>query len=546
MKYTELLVGGYEKVTKSTSGAANSQKDLNDETDKYRKILDEIKWRLEREVNAQQQLKELGIDRRKIETEGEGEVFVKTTEYEQQLMKLKIDNDKFEKQLLDNAVSREIEALDERFEKGKMTEQQYIDELNKIRDKGYDLLLKSEKDLIAEKERLTDEEIDRLDELEQKRITTAINSRQLLEMELAKMSRDFQKEQEIREVENSKMTEEEKNKEILRIKKEYYDGDKYLLEQTEQEKLDIINASEEKELDNINLTFEERYDIQKKYEKERLQLSQDTQDAINKLEDDGLVNFTQTLDERVNEVATKMSEALSLYGDMFMDLFGGVNDLLSQLNENRINAINQQNEVELQNIQQQFDSKAISEEEYNALVIQQQNKTDEETKKLKRKQFQREKNYNIANAIMTGAIAVMNGLATVPLVPLGLIMAGVAGALTGVQIATISQQQFTAARGGIVPGNGLPGDVDSVDARLAPGEAVINSRSTQMFPQALSFINQAGGGVPLVPNSGQQGSMGSGVVFTENQQQPLRAYVVETEITDSQKRVNRIQRSVEF
>ena len=32
----------------------------------------------------------------------------------------------------------------------------------------------------------------------------------------------------------------EKNKEILRIKKEYYDGDKYLLEQTEQEKLDII------------------------------------------------------------------------------------------------------------------------------------------------------------------------------------------------------------------------------------------------------------------------------------------------------------------
>ena len=546
LKYTELLVGGYEKVTKSTSGAANSQKDLNDETDKYRKILDEIKWRLEREVNAQQQLKELGIDRRKIETEGEGEVFVKTTEYEQQLMKLKIDNDKFEKQLLDNAVSREIEALDERFEKGKMTEQQYIDELNKIRDKGYDLLLKSEKDLIAEKERLTDEEIDRLDELEQKRITTAINSRQLLEMELAKMSRDFQKEQEIREVENSKMTEEEKNKEILRIKKEYYDGDKYLLEQTEQEKLDIINASEEKELDNINLTFEERYDIQKKYEKERLQLSQDTQDAINKLEDDGLVNFTQTLDERVNEVATKMSEALSLYGDMFMDLFGGVNDLLSQLNENRINAINQQNEVELQNIQQQFDSKAISEEEYNALVIQQQNKTDEETKKLKRKQFQREKNYNIANAIMTGAIAVMNGLATVPLVPLGLIMAGVAGALTGVQIATISQQQFTAARGGIVPGNGLPGDVDSVDARLAPGEAVINSRSTQMFPQALSFINQAGGGVPLVPNSGQQGSMGSGVVFTENQQQPLRAYVVETEITDSQKRVNRIQRSVEF
>jgi hypothetical protein len=245
-------------------------------------------------------------------------------------------------------------------------------------------------------------------------------------------------------------------------------------------------------------------------------------------------------------LAAKLGEALQLYGGMFMDLFSGVNDLLSQINENRINKLQEQNDIELHNIQQQYDSRAITEEEFNALTIQQQNKTDEETKKLKRKQFQREKNYNIANAIMQGAIAVLSGLATVPLVPLGLIMAGVAGAMTGIQIATISQQQFTAARGGIVPGNGLPGDVDSVNAKLAPGEAVINSRSTQMFPQALSFINQAGGGVPLLPNSGQQGSSGSVTVFNENQPQQIRAYVVETEITDTQRRVGRIERSVEF
>jgi len=546
LKYTELLTGGWGKVSGGVKDTGGAQSDLNDETDKYRKILDDIKFRLEREVSAQQQLIEIGIDRRKIDTEGDAEVFVKTTEYEQQLMKLKIDNDKFDTQLLNNAVSREITALDERFEKGKMTEEQYIQELNKIRDGGYDLLLQSEKDLIAEKDRLTEEEIDRLEKVEQQKISTTINAREVLEVELAKMSRDFQKEQEIREVENSKMTEEEKSKELLRIKKEYYEGDKYLLEQLENEKLDIINESEEKELDNLNLSTEERLTIQKKYEKERLQLSQDTQNAIGKLEDDGLINLTQSLDERVNELATKIGEALQVYGGMFMDLFGGINDLLSQMNENRINKLQEQNDIELHNLQQQYDSRAISEEEFNALTIQQQNKTDEQTKSLKRKQFQREKNYNIANAIMQGAIAVLSGLATAPLVPLGLIMAGVAGAMTGVQIAAISQQQFTAARGGIVPGNGLPGDVDSVNAKLAPGEAVINSRSTAMFPQALSFINQAGGGVPLLPNSGQQGSSGSVTVFNENQPQQIRAYVVETEITDTQRRVGRIERSVEF
>ena len=68
-----------------------------------------------------------------------------------------------------------------------------------------------------------------------------------------------------------------------------------------------------------------------------------------------------------------------------------------------------------------------------------------------------------------------------------------------------------------------------------------------MFPNTLSMINQAGGGVSLAPDLPAQGSTGSGTVFMDNRNnQPVRAYVVETEITNSQKRVNRIERSVEF
>jgi hypothetical protein len=68
-----------------------------------------------------------------------------------------------------------------------------------------------------------------------------------------------------------------------------------------------------------------------------------------------------------------------------------------------------------------------------------------------------------------------------------------------------------------------------------------------MFPNTLSMINQAGGGISLAPEMAAQGSSGSGTIFTDNKNnQPVRAYVVETEITNSQKRVNRIQRSVEF
>ena len=197
-------------------------------------------------------------------------------------------------------------------------------------------------------------------------------------------------------------------------------------------------------------------------------------------------------------------------------------------------------------IQRKYESKEISEEEFNAKKIQQENKLNEEIKKLKREQFKREKAFNLTNAIMAGAMSVLQALASSP-PPVNFILAGLSAVATGLQIATISQQQFTAARGGIVPGNGLPGDVDSVPSMLAPGEAVINSRSTAMFGNTLSMINQMGGGVPLTPSEVMsQGSSGSGTIFNENQPQSIRAYVVETEITDTQRRVGRIQKSVEF
>jgi hypothetical protein len=55
----------------------------------------------------------------------------------------------------------------------------------------------------------------------------------------------------------------------------------------------------------------------------------------------------------------------------------------------------------------------------------------------------------LASAIATGAEAVINGLATKPFFPLGIIMGALAAALVGVQIATISSQSF--ASGGRPP-----------------------------------------------------------------------------------------------
>lgn len=195
-------------------------------------------------------------------------------------------------------------------------------------------------------------------------------------------------------------------------------------------------------------------------------------------------------------------------------------------------------------------NRSISEEEYaNRLAELEQQKQQSELQ-AKRKAFKESKAIQIANAVMQTANAVLAAFASAAAVPiagiaLGPIMAGVAGALGAVQIGIISAQKFQAARGGVVPGQ--PSMLDSVDAQLAPGEMVINSQSAQMFPEILSSINQAGGGVALAPSTPRGGRADSTRVFEDNRRQgPMKAYVVESEVTTVQNRVSRIERQSEF
>ena len=149
------------------------------------------------------------------------------------------------------------------------------------------------------------------------------------------------------------------------------------------------------------------------------------------------------------------------------------------------------------------------------------------------------------NATIQGAMAVLAAFsagAAVPIagIALGPIYAGIAGAFAAVQVGVIASQQFRAARGGVVPGNG-PGNVDSVNSLLAPGETVINSASSKAFMPLLSAINQSGGGIPLMPDMGP--SNGPQIIKVYNDSSaPIQAYVTEQQVTSTQKRISGIKR----
>ena len=75
-----------------------------------------------------------------------------------------------------------------------------------------------------------------------------------------------------------------------------------------------------------------------------------------------------------------------------------------------------------------------------------------------------------------------------------------------------------------------------------------DTRSTEAFLPLLSAINEIGGGksfVPDLPPTNQPQKFAP--VFIENQnKEPIRAYVVESDISNAQKRISRIERSTRF
>ena len=247
----------------------------------------------------------------------------------------------------------------------------------------------------------------------------------------------------------------------------------------------------------------------------------------------------QKTQERVNAAVQVLSQITSVAGE-----------LTNRRLERETEGINEKYELENQNLQTLVARGEISQREYNAKLLELERKKEQDILVEKRKAFQKEKALNITNATIQGAQAVLNAFASGVATPLigpatGAIYAGIAGAFAATQIGLIASQQFKAARGGVVPGSG-PSTIDSVPSLLAPGEMVINAASSRMFASELSAINQAGGGIPLAPTNVTADVEQTKPSFGDNNNTVVKAYVTESDISSTQRRINRIEESSSF
>ena len=262
-----------------------------------------------------------------------------------------------------------------------------------------------------------------------------------------------------------------------------------------------------------------------------------------------LVELEITTQNTIFEIKVKR---LNEYLQYASQIYGELSTITSLFQKNQIdtqkNQLDSYVSYEKTKLDQQLANRLVTQEEYDARVRQINIKRQQDELKLARKQFRIKKALDIAGATIDGARATLSVFAQTPgELIIKSIAAGLAAVFAGVQIALISKQQFTANKGGIVPGNSMI-NKDSVSSYLTPGEVVINRNSSQQFLPLLDLINRSGGGAQLIPDLPASTTQINRFqpVYQKTNTSPIRAYVVSSDIESNLGKIDRIRRATKF
>jgi hypothetical protein len=553
-----------KKYTDQTKNNTTATKDNTDALEKQKAVLEGLKDVYERDAKAYKDYVDF------FDKYGEGggdsiffaffddfgnfveesskEIVVTTAQYNRDLFDIAKKYTDQQRQLIDGAIQKDIEALDEKFVKQKISEDQYKKEREALVQKGFDKLTTYEKEYYKIIDDLRKEEEDKYKQDFEDKQTIAKAQTTLTQLEIQRIILDNEKKTALLSIENLTISEEEKAKKVLEVKNQYFAREIELIKKENAARIQLVEKQRDDELNNALLTTAEKEQIESKYNKEILDINTQTQDKIQALIEE-TTNVQKTQLEQIEDTINKVSDGLSAFQNVFSMFEESFTTYLEQQNQKRTTAIEDAYNLQLAALESNLAAGLIARESYDNQLEQLDQAQAQKKLALEREEFKKTKALNIVNATINGAQAVLSTFAGTPG---GIVIKGIAAALAGIfaatQIALIARQEFTAADGGIVPGMGS-GDIDSVPATLAPGEAVINSKSTEAFLPLLSAINEMGGGrsfVPDLPATNQGQRFAPIFVDNERSREPIRAYVVESDISSAQKRVNRIERSTRF
>ena len=443
-----------------SKAAGTAAKQSKDEQNKSK--LEALKSHLEREIQATEDSENL-----KISQMAEGQAKTIAT--------LEDTYGDWRNELIKKASEGELKALDEKFAKGKMSEEDYRKELKNIMDKGVKNLTEEELKLMTEKEAQLAEGIRRAkltaEQRELEDVTIAFQER----IALANSQGEEGKANALQlvideEVEKAKIRKKYADaalEEAARVEAVRRERTKFLnsLIATDQEialqELNNQQSDAKKELlKRLNSDNVDEKITQEQFDAAMIALEKKKIAAIDKINLDATASTKSVAKKEREEELAGVTAGIET-AQAALDKVKMVNDLLNEIGTARINKINEERDEDLASLdaKQQAelsavgltaDQKTAIEEKFAKQKYDVQLKAFNEEDKINRKKFNRDKAIKLAQVVMDTASAITKGIAEFgpPPSPAGIAAIASAGFIGITQAVAIANQKY---QGGTMP-----------------------------------------------------------------------------------------------
>lgn len=319
-----------------------------------------------------------------------------------------------------------------------------------------------------------------------------------------------------------------------------------------------VQANRDKLLDIENQITTKRFDTERKYQDDVLELEKELGEQGIDISEFTYATKLQLLAGFLKKEVDATEEAEEKKRDEFQKTITFIENSIAQF-QSVLNSISQLTadyySIQLEELAMQ-NEKLLEQvvgdtEEANQKRLEQQEIYEEQRKQIEKKAQKTSLQIQLAQAIANTAQAITRVFAQEG--TLGFITSGLVAAANAIQIGLIQQQLSmidSYRQGGIIKGQGglvvgpshEQGGVKFAQGgiELEGGEAVINRMSTIRYNDLLSQINQLGGGKPLMVNNGFDDSRLL-EALAKQRSEPIRAYVLEQEITNKQGVTKRLE-----
>jgi hypothetical protein len=356
------------------------------------------------------------------------------------------------------------------------------------------------------------------------------------------------------------------------------------VEKIEQERANRLVEIKRKELED-KIKLEQKYGIDSTATEQQLadlsiqQAERNTQKELEQLQ------TSSAQKQQIEQQEQQLKQQLIQEG------FAIVEQLLANSKQNELNIVQQRLSTETALIDEQIKKGIISQEQGDKKKKELTERAEKERRKIERDAAIKRKVASISQIVINTALAISQSYAqTGPIA--GSALAALMAAIGAVQVATVLAEPLPALKkGGILPNleeGGVPAsdsspvinvggrsvdDVLAVNsnnlpvARVNRGEAIMTAGAVQKFAPILSALNVAGGGakfkgfatggipIPSTNSITNITNQTDGLTdeflaelrsIKEEVSKPARSYVVESDITDTQLNVRRIEERAGF